>query len=151
ESIVIGTLKDGGLATFNLQGEVEQVISPEEFGEQRFNNVDIIYNFPLASMMVDADVKVDLAVASDRENDTLAIFEISSNGQLNKLSTPQLDDEEFSIFGVDDGEPVAVDGFPGISKLANPEGEATAYGLATYSSKATYRKPNSWSTTIPSD
>ncbi|MEO0840218.1 MAG: phytase, partial [Cyanobacteria bacterium J06643_5] len=134
ESIVIGTLKDGGLATFNLQGEVEQVISPEEFGEQRFNNVDIIYNFPLASMMVDADVKVDLAVASDRENDTLAIFEISSNGQLNKLSTPQLDDEEFSIFGVDDGEPVAVDGFPGISKLANPEGEATAYGLATYTS-----------------
>ena len=115
ESIVIGTLKDGGLATFNLQGEVEQVISPEEFGEQRFNNVDIIYNFPLASMMVGADVKVDLAVASDRENDTLAIFSISENGQLNKLATPQLDDAEFSIFGVDDGE-------------------ATAYGLATYTS-----------------
>jgi 5'/3'-nucleotidase SurE len=115
ESIVIGTLKDGGLATFNLQGEVEQVISPEEFGEQRFNNVDIIYNFPLASMMVGADVKVDLAVASDRENDTLAIFSISENGQLNKLATPQLDDAEFSIFGVDDGE-------------------ATAYGLASYTS-----------------
>ncbi|MEM6403540.1 MAG: 5'/3'-nucleotidase SurE, partial [Cyanobacteria bacterium P01_D01_bin.116] len=115
ESIVIGTLKDGGLATFNLQGEVEQVISPEEFGEQRFNNVDIIYNFPLASMEPDAESKVDLAIASDRENDTLAIFSISENGQLNKLSTPQLDDAEFSIFGVDDGE-------------------ATAYGLATYTS-----------------
>jgi 5'/3'-nucleotidase SurE len=115
ESIVIGTLKDGGLATFNLQGEIQQVISPEEFGEQRFNNVDIIYNFPLASMIMGGETKVDLAVVSDRENDTLAIFSISENGQLNKLSTPQLDDAEFSIFGVDNGE-------------------ATAYGLATYTS-----------------
>ena len=39
--------------------------------------------------------KVDIAVASDRENDTLAIFSISENAQLNKLSTPQLDDAEF--------------------------------------------------------
>ncbi|WP_414621491.1 phytase [Calothrix sp. CCY 0018] len=130
ESIVIGTLKDGGLATFNLQGEIQQVISapnfgeqplfgenlePKEFGGRRFNNVDLIYNFSLASMLIGAESKVDLAVVSDRENDTLAIFSISENGQLDKLSTPQLDDEEFSIFGVDDGE-------------------ATAYGLATYTS-----------------
>jgi 3-phytase/alkaline phosphatase D len=115
ESIVIGTLKDGGLATFNLQGEIQQRISPEEFGEERFNNVDIIYNFPIASMLIGAESKVDLAVVSDRENDTLAIFSISENGELSKFRTPQLDDAEFSIFGVDDGE-------------------ATAYGLATYTS-----------------
>ena len=123
ESIVIGTLKDGGLATFNLKGEVQQTISPavvlrgspDEFGDVRYNNVDIIYNFPLASMILGAESKVDLAIASDRENDTLAIFTINSDGQLNKLSTPQLDDPDFSIFGVDDGE-------------------ATAYGLATYTS-----------------
>ncbi len=115
ESIVIGTLKDGGLATFNLQGETQQIIAPAEFGQQRYNNVDIIYNFPLASMIIGAESKVDLAVVSDRENDTLAIFSISENGQLEKLSTPQLDDAAFSIFGEDDGE-------------------ATAYGLATYTS-----------------
>ncbi len=118
ESIVIGTLKDGGLATFNLQGEVEQIIAPAEFGQQRYNNVDIIYNFPLASMIMGAESKVDLAVVSDRENDTLAIFSISENGQLEKLSTPQLDNPDFSIFGVDDTE-------------------ATAYGLATYTSPDT--------------
>ena len=113
ESIVIGTLKDGGLVTFNLKGEIQQTILPEEFGDIRYNNVDIIYNFPLASMMIGAESQVDLAIASDRENDTLAIFSISENGQLEKLSTPKLDDAEFSIFGVDDGE-------------------ATAYGLASY-------------------
>ncbi|MBE9212788.1 phytase [Plectonema cf. radiosum LEGE 06105] len=115
ESIVIGTLKDGGLVTFNLQGEIQQTISPLVFGEQRFNNVDIIYNFPLASRIVSEEPKIDLAVVSDRANDTLAIYSISENGQLEKLSTPQLDDPAFSIFGVDDGE-------------------ATAYGLATYTS-----------------
>lgn len=115
DSIVIGTLKDGGLVTFNLEGEVEQIIAPEEFGQQRFNNVDIIYDFPLASMLVGAETRVDLAIASDRENDTLAIFRISENGQLEKFPTPQLDDPDFSIFGVDDGE-------------------ATAYGLAAYTS-----------------
>ncbi len=115
ESIVIGTLKDGGLATFNLQGETQQIIAPAEFGQQRYNNVDIIYNFPITSMVVDAESKVDLAVVSDRANDSLAIFTISENGELEKLSTPQLDNPDFSIFGED-------------------EGEATAYGLATYTS-----------------
>ena len=115
ESIVIGTLKDGGLATFNLKGEVQQTIPPGKFGNVRYNNVDIIYNFPFASMMVGYEPKIDIAIASDRANDSLAIFTISENGQLNKLPTPELDDPNFSIFGVDDGE-------------------ATAYGLATYTS-----------------
>ena len=130
ESIVIGTLKDGGLATFNLQGETQQIISapnfgeqplfgenlkPKEFGDSRFNNVDLIYNFPLASMIIGAESKVDLAIASDRANDSLAIFSISESGQLQKFRTPQLDNPDFSIFGVDDSE-------------------ATAYGLATYTS-----------------
>ncbi|MGB7379319.1 MAG: phytase, partial [Rivularia sp. (in: cyanobacteria)] len=56
-----------------------------------------------------------LAIASDRANDTLAIYSISDNGELSKFRTPQLDDADFSIFGEDDGE-------------------ATAYGLASYTS-----------------
>ncbi|MDJ0771946.1 MAG: phytase, partial [Mastigocoleus sp. MO_167.B18] len=128
ESIVIGTLKDGGLATFNLKGEIQQTIpgeispsgnfgleKPSDSYKARFNNVDIIYNFPFASMITGYEPKIDIAIASDRANDSLAIFTISENGELNKLPTPELDDPAFSIFGVDDGE-------------------ATAYGLATYTS-----------------
>ena len=128
ESIVIGTLKDGGLATFNLKGEIQQTIpgeispsgnfgleQPSDSYKARFNNVDIIYNFPFASMIAGYEPKVDIAIASDRANDSLAIFTISENGELTKLPTPELDDPAFSIFGVDDGE-------------------ATAYGLATYTS-----------------
>ncbi|MEM7713654.1 MAG: phytase [Cyanobacteria bacterium P01_A01_bin.68] len=116
ESIVIGALKNGDLATFNLQGEVEQVISAIELGDIGYKNIDIIYDFPLASMIADEESKVDLAIASDRANNTLAIFEISSDGQLNKLSTPQLDNPV--TFGVDNVN------------------EAIADGLATYTSSS---------------
>lgn len=121
-SLVIGTLKDGGLAIFSLEGEILQTIPPfdtfppieVEFGEIRDNNVDLIYNFPIQSMIPDFEATVDLAIASDRENDTLAIFGINpETQQLYKFATPELDDPNFSIFGVDDGE-------------------ATAYGLANY-------------------
>ncbi|MEL7333364.1 MAG: phytase, partial [Cyanobacteria bacterium J06560_2] len=107
QSIVIGTLKDGGLAVFDLQGNVTQTVLSAPFGEIRYNNVDLVYGFELGGE------SVDLAVVSDRANDTLAIFKINPH-------TQQLEDVTASniletIFGVDDGE-------------------ATAYGLATYTS-----------------
>ena len=70
QSLVIATQKDGGLVVFDLEGKVKQLILPAPFGNIRCNNVDLIYNFPLGEQLV------DLAVASDRENDTLAIFKI---------------------------------------------------------------------------
>lgn len=107
ESIVIGTLKDGGLATFDLQGNILQTVLPAPFGDIRYNNVDLVYGFELEGE------KTDLAVVSDRANDTLAIYKINPE-------TRQLEDITASsiletIFGADDGE-------------------ATAYGLATYKS-----------------
>ncbi len=107
ESLVIGTLKDGGLATFDLQGNVLQTVAPEEFGGFRYNNVDLVYGFELGGE------SVDLAVVSDRENDTLAIFKINPDNQ--QLEDVTSDGILETIFGVDDGE-------------------ATAYGLATYTS-----------------
>ncbi len=107
ESLVIGTLKDGGLATFDLQGNVVQTVSPDEFGDIRYNNVDLVYGFDLGGE------SVDLAVASDRENDTLAIFKV--NPDTKQLEDVTADGILDTIFGVDDGE-------------------ATAYGLATYTS-----------------
>jgi myo-inositol-hexaphosphate 3-phosphohydrolase len=62
---------------------------------------------------------VDIAVTSDRENDTLAIFKIDpSSRQLVNITSDELSTGDFSIFGVDDGE-------------------ATAYGLAGYKSPLT--------------
>ncbi|MBT9314567.1 phytase [Leptothoe spongobia] len=121
ESRVIGTLKDGGLAVFNLQGEVVQTIAPEEFGDFRYNNVDLLYDIEIPAFNPTGSLTTDLAVVSDRENDSLAIFSIGDDGTLNDITLPLVDginDPEFSIFGVDDGE-------------------ATAYGLATYKSPVT--------------
>jgi 3-phytase/alkaline phosphatase D len=103
-SIIIGTLKDGGLAVFDLQGRVLEVIDPEKV---RYNNVDVIYGFKLG------DATVDLAIASDRRNDTLAIWAIEPDTR--KLVNITAENILGSIFGVDDGE-------------------KTAYGLTSYRS-----------------
>ncbi|MGD8650215.1 MAG: phytase [Desulfobacterales bacterium] len=107
KSLVIATQKDGGLVVFDLKGKVKQKILPAPFGAIRYNNVDLVYNFKLGRKYV------DLAVVSDRENDTLAIYKIDPwHRRLVDVTDPDIID---SIFGVDDGE-------------------ATAYGLCTYTS-----------------
>lgn len=110
QSFVITTFKNGGLRVNDLAGEELQSITPENI---RYNNVDIAYGVEYTNMLGEIS-KLDLAVASDRANDTIAFFAINpETKQLTKW------DEGFefpeSIFGVDDGE-------------------ATAYGLATYNS-----------------
>jgi myo-inositol-hexaphosphate 3-phosphohydrolase len=47
KSLVIGTLKDGGLSVYDLNGKVTQTISPGEPGDVRYNNVDLVYSFNL--------------------------------------------------------------------------------------------------------
>ena len=118
ESVVISTLKDGGLVVFDLQGNVKQTLRPQPFGDIRYNNVDLLYGIEIPTDSSTGTSTVDLAVVSDRENDTLAIFSISETGELSDITLPLVggvNDPDFSIFGVDDGE-------------------ATAYGLATYKS-----------------
>ncbi len=106
-SLVITTLKNGGLAVYDLDGQEIQKIYPDDI---RYNNVDLVYGFNL-----DGEI-IDLAVVSDRRNDTLAIFKIDpSRQQLTDVTSPSILE---TIFGVDDGE-------------------ATAYGLTTYTSPLT--------------
>lgn len=114
QSMVLATLKDGGLVVFDLAGQVLSSVTPAdygvEFGAIRYNNVDIVYGFELGG------APVDLAVASDRANDALAIFAIDPASQtLRDVTSPEM---PASIFGVDDGE-------------------QTAYGLATYTAADT--------------
>ena len=107
QSLVLATLKDGGLAVFDLAGKVLETVLLADFGEVRYNNVDLAYGFTLKGQ------KVDLAVASDRANDTLAVFKIDpKTRQLADVTAPDILE---SIFEVDDGE-------------------KTAYGLTTYTS-----------------
>ncbi|MGK7951779.1 MAG: phytase [Xenococcaceae cyanobacterium] len=110
ESFVITTFKNGGLRVYDLAGEETQSITPENI---RYNNVDVAYGVKYTNQL-GQEASIDLAIASDRAKDTIAVFIIDpATQQLTKL------DEGFefpeSIFGVDDGE-------------------ATAYGLATYNS-----------------
>jgi len=70
QSIVIGTIKNAGLQVFNLDAEVIQEINP---GGIRYNNVDVLYGFQLGGQTI------DIAIASDRRNDLLAIFKIDAN------------------------------------------------------------------------
>ncbi|PMB25643.1 5'/3'-nucleotidase SurE [Fischerella thermalis] len=110
QSLIIATLKDGGLVTFNLDGSVNQDLTVRPYGDERYNNVDLIYGFDLNGKIV------DLAIASDRQNDTLVIWAIDpETRQLNEVTAADLSDPTASIFGIDDGE-------------------QTAYGVATYTS-----------------
>src|SRR5262245_49946117 len=47
DSLVICTLKNGGLVVFDLEGRVRQLFAPEVYGAFRYNNVDLIYNYKL--------------------------------------------------------------------------------------------------------
>ncbi len=70
QSLVIATLAGGGLQLLDLSGQPVQTIAPATYGERRFSDVDLIYNFVLAGQ------KVDLAVVSDSANDTPAIYRL---------------------------------------------------------------------------
>ena len=62
-SVVIGTDKDKGLSVYTLAGEEIQHLP-----DGRMDNVDVRYNFLLGGR------KVDLAVAGNRTNDTIAVY-----------------------------------------------------------------------------
>ncbi|MDW8202363.1 MAG: phytase, partial [Cyanobacteriota bacterium SKYGB_h_bin112] len=119
--LVITAVKDGGLVVYDLTGAVVQTIRPADanptfgYSDVRYNNVDILRGFSLGGNTV------DLAIASDRRRDTLAIFRIDATNPttpLTNVTSPVIRDNggtnpNFSIFGIDNGS-------------------QTAYGLATY-------------------
>lgn len=70
-SLVIATNKKQGLLSYDLQGAQQQLI---EAG--RLNNVDLRQNLSLG------DRQVDLAVATQRDDNALAVFEIDADGML---------------------------------------------------------------------
>lgn len=116
QSLVIATLKDGGLAVFNLDGTVAQTFAASPYGSIRYNNVDVLYNFKLDGKTV------DLAIATDRNNDTLGIFQIDP-------TTRQLVDV------TDQGIGKLFQAAPFTAPYSTSS--RSAYGLATYRSPLT--------------
>jgi len=80
KSVVLGTDKQGGLAVYNLQGKQLQYLAVG-----RLNNVDVRSGFQLDGKLI------DLAVASNRDHNSLHLFAIDQEtGQvtaLNQLAT----------------------------------------------------------------
>jgi 3-phytase len=78
-SLVLGALKNGGLAVYDLKGRILQQVdvppSPVEGAEEgRFNNVD------LALRVRSGTTRVDLAVVSDRGRDRVRTYRIDPRG-----------------------------------------------------------------------
>jgi myo-inositol-hexaphosphate 3-phosphohydrolase len=96
DSIVVTSHKEGGLRVYDLAGNELQSIEPEGI---RYNNVDVLYNVKIGGQLK------DVFVASDRANDTLAIYAIDPHTlKLKDVTSVKMPE---SIFGVDDGEATA--------------------------------------------
>lgn len=75
DSLVIGTLKDAGLAVFNLAGkQIQRIAAPAapapDDAPGRFNNVDVLTDVELGGK------EMDLAVVTDRGRDQLRVYSI---------------------------------------------------------------------------
>ncbi|MFB2653133.1 phytase [Shewanella seohaensis] len=73
KSLVLGTNKRWGLLSFNMRGEQVQALP-----SGRINNVDLRQRVMLGGK------KRDIAVATLRDNDSLAFYEIDAEGKLNE-------------------------------------------------------------------
>lgn len=118
KSLVVTSVKNGGLRIYDLAGELLQTINPSN-PDIRYNNVDLQYGFTLGGQ------KVDIAVASDRNNDKLAIFKIDANGTGGNFLTNITDPNAATIF----------QGAPFTGEF-DPD-SISAYGLTIYRSPAT--------------
>ncbi|RCJ16514.1 phytase, partial [Nostoc sp. ATCC 43529] len=117
DSLVLTSVKNAGLRVYDLSGDLLQTVNP---GGIRYNNIDLQYGFKLGNQ------SIDIAVASDRQNDKLAIFKINPNP-----TTPgqYLEDITDSSIGT------LFQGLP----FAEPYSSSSrsAYGLALYRSPIT--------------
>ncbi|WP_030673158.1 phytase [Streptomyces rimosus] len=121
-SLVIATAKKGGLRVYDLGArEVQSLPAPAAPGPGhaagRFNNVDLVSGARLSSG------RADLAVVSDRGSDRLRFYRIDrdrAGGPLTDVTDPAAP----PVFSTSQQE---------------IDGQRTAYGLATWTDKATGR------------
>ena len=116
-SVVIVTAKEGGLRVYDLDGHELQSLSatpaPQaDAVDGRYNNVDIAYGLEVGGQ------RVDVAVVSDRYNDSLRFFAIDAGGAAADLPLTEVTAPDQAYLFQPDREGV--------------DSEHTAYGLAVY-------------------
>ncbi|MEU7650359.1 phytase [Streptomyces huasconensis] len=121
-SLVVATAKQGGLRVYDLAArEVQSVPAPAAPGPGhapgRFNNVDLVHGLRLSSG------RADLAVTSDRGGDRLRFYRIDGS----RASRPLTDVTDPAVPPVFSSSQEEIDE------------QRTAYGLATWTDKATGR------------
>ncbi|WP_027709282.1 phytase [Zooshikella ganghwensis] len=78
QSLIIGTLKKGGLASFTLNGKLRQQIFPDanKIPTSRYNNVDVIHAVNINQQ------PLDIIITTDRGQDRLRFFHLSAKQRL---------------------------------------------------------------------
>ncbi len=79
KSLLLTTKKFGGATVYDFDLNVVQAVVPSTNGALRLNNVDVLYGFALGG------TRVDLAVFSDRVNDTLLIYRLDPDSVASPL------------------------------------------------------------------
>ena len=123
-SLIVAAAKKGGLRVYDLTGkEIQrQEARLDASGEpvNRFNNVDVQYNFNLNG------TRVDIAVATDRIQDRLTVWKIDPANP----TAPLVEITADSTIRAFPTKPNPADRD---QEIPNPDdGESTAYGLALY-------------------
>ncbi|GAA1545529.1 phytase [Actinomadura kijaniata] len=121
-SLVIAAVKEGGLRVYDLDARPVQSVAPPpapgpDDAPGRFNNVDLVHGLRLGPS------RADVAVTSDRGHDRLRIHRIDParpGGPLTDVTDPAAP----RVFSADQDE---------------VNEQATAYGLATWTDRATGR------------
>ncbi|MFG2334389.1 phytase [Streptomyces sp. NPDC048604] len=121
-SLVVATAKEGGLRVYDLDARpVQSIAAPPPAAEDdapgRFNNVDLVHGLRLTTG------RADLAVTSDRGHDRLRFYRIDRDrpgGPLTDVTDPAAP----AVFSRDQAE---------------INDQRTAYGLATWTDRATGR------------
>lgn len=84
-SLIMVTAREGRLLALDLDGQIVQAIAAADLGDARFEQVDLLYQFPLAGQ------KADVVVATDGRNDTLAVWRIDAkNRRLEAVTSNQM-------------------------------------------------------------
>ena len=131
QALVIAAVKEGGLRVYGLDAKTVQTIvpprGPSGKAANRYNNVDVQYDFPLGAQ------RIDIAVASDRIRDRLAVWRIDPSG---REPLTQITAADMPRLFATRPDPADRSG----KSVANPDdGKHTAYGLALYRDRRSSR------------